>query len=359
MRIVFVTQTLDADHPVLAHTLELVAALARRCDEVVVLCATAGRHELPANVRVKLFGAPTRRRRGIGFVRGIAGAVRERPRPDAIFCHMVPLFLLLAAPFAKPRRIPLLLWYTHWSTSRTLRAATRVADVVLSADAGSFPLRSTKVRGIGHAIDAERFAPSATERAGDGPLQVLALGRYAPVKGYETLLEGVRIAVERGLDARLDVRGPELTPVERDHRAELERRLSRTPALAGRVNLGDSVTRELVPALIARSDVLVSTTQPQSSETFDKVLCEGAACGVPVLASNRALEGLLDGLTLPLRFPAGDAEALAQRLLEIGAAGPQVRHELGAELRRRVAAGHSIDSWADAVVATISGLRRG
>ena len=60
----------------------------------------------------------------------------------------------------------------------------------------------------------------------------------------------------------------------------------------------------------------------------------------------------------PLRFPAGDAEALAQRLLEIGAAGPRVRHELGAELRRRVAAGHSIDSWADAVVATISGLRR-
>jgi glycosyltransferase involved in cell wall biosynthesis len=307
---------------------------------------------------VKLFGAPTRAKRGIRFVRGIASAVRERPRPDAIFCHMVPLFLLLAAPFAKPRRIPLLLWYTHWSTSRALRAATRVADVVLSADAGSFPLRSAKVRGIGHAIDTERFAPSATEHAGDRPLQMLALGRYTPVKGYETLLEGIRIAVERGLDARLEVRGPELTSLERDHRAELERRLSRTPALVGRVHLGDSVPRELVPALIAGSDVLVSTTQPRSSETFDKVVCEGAACGVPVLASNRALEELLDGLTLQLRFPAGDAEALAQRLLELGAAGPRVRHELGAELRRRVAAAHSIDSWADAVVAAISGLRR-
>ena len=357
MRIVFVTQTLDADHPVLAHTLELVTALAARCDEVVVLSASAGRHELPENVRVRLFGAPTRLRRGLLFVRAISAELARRPRPDAVLCHMVPLFLVLAAPLAKLRRIPLLLWYTHWYASPTLRLAARLADAVLSADVASFPLRSAKVRGIGHAIDVERFSPSAGGDADDGRLALLALGRYAPVKGYPTLLEGMRLAVERGLDVRLDIHGPELTPVEEDHRAELERWLARTPSLEGRVNLGDSVPRELVPALLARADALVSTTQPQSSETFDKVLCEGAACGVPVVASNRTVEGLLGGLPLELRFPAGDAEALAQSLVALAEAGRELRREVGAELRRRVVAGHSVDSWADAVVATVSGLR--
>ena len=103
---------------------------------------------------------------------------------------MVPLFLILAAPLAKPLRVRLLLWYTHWHASRSLRLATRLADVVLSVDLRSFPFASPKVRGIGHAIDVERFAPARARGARTGPCGSLALGRLARWKGYDTLLDG-------------------------------------------------------------------------------------------------------------------------------------------------------------------------
>jgi hypothetical protein len=37
-------------------------------------------------------------------------------------------------------------------------------------------------------------------------------------------------------------------------------------------------------------------------------------------------------------------------MLEVAAAGPEVRAEVGMELRRRVEEGHSVESWADAVL---------
>ena len=76
---------------------------------------------------------------------------------------MVPTFLVLAAPLAKVRRVPLLLWYTHWHAGLPLRAATALCDAALSVDIASYPIRSPKVHGIGHAIDVGTFtaAPPA------------------------------------------------------------------------------------------------------------------------------------------------------------------------------------------------------
>ena len=355
MRLVFVTQTLDAEHPVLAQTLDLVHALAARSEEVVVLCASAGRHpELPANVRVRVFGRPSRLGRGTRFVSALAAELRRRPRPDAVLAHMVPLFLVLAAPLARPFGTRLLLWYTHWHAGRTLRLATRLADVVLSVDRRSFPVSSPKVRGIGHAIDVEHFAPAAA-RPPDGSLRLLALGRTARWKGYDTMLAALERATAAGLDARLEIRGPQLTDDERAHRRELEAAIAESGLLRDRVRIEPSLPRSELPALLAGSDALLSATQPLGSETLDKVVYEASACAVPVLASNVALYEFLGNLPLELRFPVRDSDRLAALLLQLSDASAEARAETGAELRRRVVAGHSVDSWADAVVAAVYG----
>jgi len=358
LRLVFITQTLDADHPVLAQTLDLVGALAERFDEVAVLCAGVGRHELPANVRVRSFDAPTKLSRRVRFLRELAAELRRKPRPDGVLAHMVPLFLLLAAPFAKPRGVPLLLWYQHGIASRSLKLAVRLADVVLTADVRSFPVRSAKVRGIGHAIDIERFSPAAVHPTDDGHLRLLALGRFSWVKGYDTLLNGFGLAVERGLDAQLELRGPQLTEAERRHHAELEELVRRSPILKGRVELVDFVPRDLVPELLRNTDAVLSATHARDSETFDKVVVEAGACGVPVLTDNSALGTLLSDLPIELRFRSRDPESLADRLLAFAASGPERRAEAGVELRRRVVAGHSVESWADAVTKIVGGQTR-
>ena len=357
MRLLFVTQTIDADHPALAQTIDRVRALAARCEAVVVLCDSVGRHDLPGNVELHTFAAGSRAGRGLRFVRAAAAQLRGSRRPDAVLVHMVPLFLLLVAPLAKPARVPLFLWYTHWNASRSLRAATRLADVVLSVDRRSFPLATPKLQATGHAIDVGRFRPAEVGRP-DGPLRLLALGRMARWKGYETMLEGFRLAVGRGLDAELELRGPTMTDDERAHQTELERTIAGSAELRGRVRIEPPLPRVEIPGLLQSADALLSATQPQAGETLDKVVYEAAACGVPVVASNEALREFVTGLPLELLFPARDAEALAEILLALAVAGSEERRQAGLELRRRVVEQHSVESWADAVAELMAVRKR-
>ncbi len=351
MRLVFLTQVLDADHPVLAQTIDMVTALAGRCDEVVVVCDHVGRYTAPDNVRVHTFGASSRLVRGIAFERALAGEIaRRRGRPDAVLAHMVPSFATLAAPLCRPLRIPLGLWYTHWHADRSLRIATRLVDVVLSVDRRSFPLQTPKARGIGHAIDVTRFSAPHSPGLAGGPLRLLALGRLTPWKGYTTMLQGLELAAARGLDARLEIRGPVLTEAERAHRDEIVSVIVASPVLRDCAHVEPPVGLDRVAELLSHTDVLLSATQPEGGEALDKVVYEAAAAGVPVLSSNVVLDEFLGGLPLRLRFARRDPDDLASALIELEAAGPDVRAAVGLELRRRVVAGHSVESWATAAV---------
>lgn len=358
MRLVFVTQTVDADHPVLAQTVDLVRALAARCESVTVVCDSVGRHDLPANVRFRTFGARNRLVRGLRFARAAAvSLLPRRTRPDGVLVHMVPLFVLLVAPLAKALRVPVFLWYTHWKAGRSLRLALPLVDGVLSVSSGSFPLATSKLHATGHAIDVARFTP-AEDPPANGPLRFLALGRTARWKGYDTMIQALAVATERGLDAQLEIRGPHLTEDEEAHRQELEATVAESEILRDRVRIEPPLARDEIPARLRASDALLSATQPRESETLDKVVYEAAACGVPVIASNTALDEFLAGLQVELRFKARDSEGLADTLLAFAAAGPTVRRDAGAELRGRVVAGHSVESWADSVTRIIAAQTR-
>lgn len=177
-KLVFITQVVDPDDPNLGATTAKIAALARRVDEVVVICDRAREGVLPRNCRVRVFGSPSRATRAARYLRALSQEMRVRP--VAVLAHMVPLYAVVAAPLVRPRRVPLMLWYTHWKRHIVLRAAALVSTDLLSVDERSFPLRSRKVRAIGHGIDLDAF-PCSPAAAG-GPLRLLVLGRYSPAK---------------------------------------------------------------------------------------------------------------------------------------------------------------------------------
>jgi glycosyltransferase involved in cell wall biosynthesis len=321
-KLIFATQKLDPGDPVLAATVPMVRALAARVDELVVLCAAARPAALPANVRVHEFGARTQAGRGARFAAALAGELR--PRPLGVVAHMVPLYAVLAAPLVRPLRVPLVLWYTHWKGHAVVRAAEKVSTAVVSVDARSFPLASRKVHAIGHGIDVGEFA--CTE-APDGPLRALVLGRYSPAKGLETILRGAALA-----DVHVEVHGSDETF------AAYKRGLE---PLAGGAELGGPVPRGEVPALFARSHVLINNMRAGAP---DKVVYEAAASCLPVLASNPVFDDLLPP---ELRFDRDDPESLAERLRALdGRRRP--------ELRELVARYHSVEHWADGVLATVA-----
>ena len=330
-RLVFVTQRIDPDDPNLAAAIPMVAALARRVDEVTVLALDARPAGLPGNVRVRTFGASTRLGRGLRFAAVLAGELRRRPQ--ALVAHMSPVYAVLAAPLARPLGTKVVLWFTHWRRSRLLALAERLSTAVVSVDERSFPLPSSKLRAIGHGIDVGQFP--CTERP-PPPVRLLALGRYSPAKGLDHVLRAVALVPE----AELLVHGPTVTEEERGHRAELER-LRDELELGGRVRLEGPVPRDRVLALLGYATALVNNMRAGAP---DKVVYEAAAACVPVLASNPVFDELLPP---ELRFARERPEELAERIRAL--AGAEL-DAVGRTLRERVEAGHSVETWADGVL---------
>jgi glycosyltransferase involved in cell wall biosynthesis len=324
VKLIVITQRVDPDDPALGATVPMLRELASRVDELVVLTLAAREAGLPDNVRVKVIAAPSQLLRGARFVAALAPELRTRP--VAVLAHMSPIYAVLAAPLARPLRIPLLLWFTHWKPSRLLRAAERVVTRVLTVDRSSFPLPSSKVVPIGHGIDLD--ALPCVEQA--EPMRVLALGRTSPAKGLDAI---VRAAREAGV--QLEVRGPSLTDEERSYRDTL-----------GDV-VAPPVPRTEIAGVYAAADALVNNMR---AGALDKVVFEAAASCLPVVVSNPGFAALVDGIEPSLRFPQDDAAALADRLRALADAGPEARAQIGRELRTRVARDHSVGHWADEVV---------
>jgi glycosyltransferase involved in cell wall biosynthesis len=101
------------------------------------------------------------------------------------------------------------------------------------------------------------------------------------------------------------------------------------------------VPRAQVPGLFARHHVLVNNMRAGAP---DKVVYEAAAACVPVLASNPVFDDLLPA---ELRFERDDVEGLAERLRTLAA-------HRRPELRETVIRRHSVEHWADELVATVS-----
>lgn len=330
-RLVFVTQQVDPEHPALAATIPKIAALAQRLDEVVVLADSAVPGTLPDNCRVRTFGAGSKAGRGLRFERALAAELRERPL--GVVAHMAPVFAVLAAPLARPLRVPVVLWYTHWHASPTLRLAARLVNAIVSVDRRSFPLDSPKVHAIGHGIDLSEFE-CMTREPHEG-VNALALGRYSEAKGLDVVLRALRLALDRGLDVRLEVHGPTLNDAERAQRAELDR-LAAELELGDSALLGDAVPRRELPALFARCDVLINNMRAGAP---DKVVYEAAAACLPVVASNPVFDTLLSPDAL---FDRDDSASLVDAL---GRIEPDAR-----PLREQVERDHSVEHWAERLI---------
>jgi glycosyltransferase involved in cell wall biosynthesis len=340
MKLVVITQLLDEEDPALGATVAKLRALAERVDELVVLALRVRPTELPSNVRVHAFDAPTQPLRGVRLLAALVPELRHGP--VAVLAHMSPVYAVIAATATKPARVPLLLWFTHWRASRTLWLAERASTRILSVNARSFPLSSTKLIETGHGVEVPGELPPP--RAEDGVLRALALGRTSPAKGLEALVDAAALLSD--LPVELELRGPSLTDEERAHRSALAARIA-AAGLTARVRLEGPVGQSDVAGVYAGSDLLVNNMR---AGALDKVVFEAAAAGLPVLVASDGFAQLVDGLDVPLRFAQDDAAEIAARVRGLYELGRDGRAALGAELRARVRRSHSVEHWADQVL---------
>jgi glycosyltransferase involved in cell wall biosynthesis len=161
---------------------------------------------------------------------------------------------------------------------------------------------------------------------------LLGLGRYAPVKGWNTVVR----ALPELPGATLLLHGPVLTETDRACRAALEE-LAIDLGVGDRVTFGAEIAYDQVPQLFGRADAVVNATRGNAA---DKVVYEAAASCLPVFAASPVFDTLLPQ---ELRFQADDPSSLAERIRGYDGGA-------GAALRARVEEGHSVGRWAERVL---------
>lgn len=353
--VIFVTQLIDVSDPTLGFVVSWVRALTARCRFVTIIANEV--RAVPADLDAEVVSLG--KERGLGRARrafGYAVALESiacRRSWSGIMAHMCPEYLILAAPTARLHRIPSFLWYAHPARGHRLRAAEHLADGVLTTLQGSYPRRLDKVSVVGQATDVDAIAlaaPVAPRR----PFRLLALGRTAPVKGLATVIQGIHLAQAGGLDTVLRIVGPSTTPVEQEHRRQLQA-LVISLGLERIVSIEDGLGRDGVTDVLHASHALVNATADGSA---DKVVFEAMAAGRPVIFSNPALTTVLADARRNLFFRAHDPADLAARINSLASLDHASLTAMGRELRRRVERDHSLDRWADQVVAIVTGEGR-
>jgi glycosyltransferase involved in cell wall biosynthesis len=244
---------------------------------------------------------------------------------------LTPLLLRLA----RRRGVPSLLWIRgdlmadlRYRLRGTARAAgLAIARAVLAAIPAGTPVLSVgrddytflKRMGPVHVAYSSKFGeadfvplPRPPAPAGSPP-RLLYVGRLAPEKGIEVLLEALRAVRASGPAAG----APVLTLVGWDYvgstyGAELRARIAGSD-LAGAVSFAGHVPYG--PRLFALYDSHDALVLPSFTEGFPQVILEAMARGVPVVATRvggvpRVVEDGRSGLLVP----SGDAPSLARAL---------------------------------------------
>lgn len=194
-----------------------------------------------------------------------------------------------------------------------------------------------EVVALPNGIDCRAFAHIPTV-VGDAaqPLRLIYIGRAAREKGLYETLQGMRLALELGVDARLTVAGG--GPEE----ARL-RRYAAALGLASRVTFVGPVFGSDKVNLLAGADVMLL---PSYAEGLPYALLEGMAAGIPVIATPvGAIPDVVTPGTHGYLVRPRDGKAIAEALALM--AGDRERLAwMSRACRRRVRAAYSIERLA-------------
>ncbi|MPZ57884.1 MAG: glycosyltransferase [Rhizobiales bacterium] len=328
----------DQEHVTLAFGLRWIETLSRRYEHIDVVTMTAGAYQLPANVRVWSVGREhgySELRRALRFYGIVWHIMRER-RIDVVFTHMIPIFAVLFWPVARLTGLRNVLWYAHGATPRTLRIAHRLVDRVVSPTPESFRLPSSKVTFIGHGVEGERFRAVARQ---PGPaLRIITVGRTAPSKGLDVLIEALARWRHDG-EWRLTVVGGGTSDSEAAYADDLRRLALGTP-VAHRIVFTGRKSSEEVAAVLAGADVFVNLSETGS---LDKAIVEAMASGCPVISSNDAFGSIARAGGFAQYVIARTPEAVRAALSELAEMSPAARQALADRQSEIAHRSHTLD----------------
>lgn len=349
MNLLMITQRIDLDDSMLGFAHMWASKLAERIDKLYILTLWLGRYHLAPNVEVysmkKELGAK-KLGKFINFNKVVSNLVLHH-KIDGIFIHQCEIYGILAAPYAKLRSIPIVLFKAHKGIPFTLRIAKLLFDKFVTSSEEGFELKTHKKFVISQGIDVELFKPIPIERRNTTP-QILSVGRISPVKDYETLIRAADILINQMKQSHLEfeVFGDVGTESQRSYFDKLRQMVSEYQ-LEEHFHFRGAVPNKEVFKYLNECDLFVNLS---GTGSLDKAVLEAMACGKIVLTSNISYKRVLADCDPNLMIEEKNYGELARKIIDYLTLDEKVRKNLGLQLRNIVVANHSIDYFMDKLV---------
>jgi glycosyltransferase involved in cell wall biosynthesis len=177
----------DLDSHVLASAHRWIEEFSNQVEYVKVWSTHVGRYSLSANVEVHEIGGGTFFKKVLGATKLLHALLRvQKDKNNAmVFHHMSHYTAFILGIPLRILKVPQGLWYSHSKKSILLRASYRFVNLIFTSTQAASPIRSKKVKYIGHGIDTKLFFRAETNaRAG-----TVSVGRVAPIKRIESGIE--------------------------------------------------------------------------------------------------------------------------------------------------------------------------
>ena len=341
MKLLMVTRKVDRNEHLAGFIYEWVKKIGSQVDQLFVLTWQEGDSSgLPGNIKV--VSLPTRANIFVKVLKFEASFRQYIQDVDGVFCHQMPLYTILAAPFAKLYRKRIVSWYMHRQIDLKLRLMEKISNVVLSASPESFRLKSKKLVITGRGIDTDVFKP--TPRADVDRFSIVSVGRISPTKDYESMIKAFDILRDSGQqNLSLIIAGDVGLELQRTYFDNLKLMVEKMN-LGSMVSFSGPIAHHDVPNFLQTADLFINLS---GTGSVDKAVLEAMACGCVVLTSNEAFQSILPG---ELMVEKNNPKALAEKILWIRSLPSDRRQAMALNLREEVVRNHNLDTLVRTII---------
>lgn len=330
MKLLLLTQKVDPADPNLGFMTQWISAFSEQFETITVICLERGSWNPPANVSVFSLGKERKASRAAVVMNFYRLIWEHRKEYDGVFVHMNQEYMLLGGILWRLWRKPSVLWYNHTLGGILTKVAMMIARAVCHTSPYSYTAGTRKSRRMPAGIDTNLFKKDFPEMK---PESILYVGRIAPLKKVDILLEAADILTSRYINFTLDVYGNARPEDSAYHRALQEKAKEITGSI---VSFHSGVPNTETPALYSRHRAFVNLT-PKGN--YDKVVLEAMACeAIPVVSSI----AFADIIPKEFIFKEGDIQSLADRLQFVFTLPGAERSLHGKALRQSVVQEHDI-----------------
>lgn len=204
MKLLMFTRKVDLDDHRMGFTHYWIETLAKKIDFLYVVCLASGRHNLPKNVKLITLGKEHKsgtkhKNRLMMLIKSQLIFSKIIPKIDGIFCHMMPLYVILVSFFAKIYRKKIIMWMALDNEAlNKIGIKLKIAELqcykIITASPESYDRKTHKKIVTGHGIDVEQFIDKHEQR--DSNL-IISIGRITPVKRCEDIIKAFDLLVNK------------------------------------------------------------------------------------------------------------------------------------------------------------------